>query len=42
MTLMVTGNAGFTGAAAPTGPNAGYDPVMKFSNCDFLDLYQDR
>ena len=30
MTLMVTGNAGFTGAAAPTGPNAGYDPVMKF------------
>ena len=27
---MTAGTGGFGGDAAPTGPNAGYDPVMKF------------
>ena len=25
---MSVGNGGFTGSAAPTGPNAGFDPLM--------------
>ena len=28
--LMTAGTGGFSGSAAATGPNAGYDPVMKF------------
>lgn len=28
---MVVGAAGFTGAADPKGPTAGFDPVMGFS-----------
>jgi hypothetical protein len=30
MTVMTAGTGGFGGDAAATGPNAGYDPVMKF------------
>ena len=30
MTMMAAGTGGFSGSAAATGPNAGYDPVMKF------------
>ena len=30
MTMMVAGTGGFSGSAPATGPNAGYDPVMKF------------
>ena len=30
MTMMTAGTGGFSGSAAATGPNAGYDPVMKF------------
>ena len=28
--MMTAGTGGFSGSAAATGPNAGYDPVMKF------------
>ena len=28
--MMVAGTGGFSGSAPATGPNAGYDPVMKF------------
>lgn len=28
--MMTAGNGGFSGSADATGPNAGYDPVMKF------------
>ena len=28
--MMAAGTGGFSGSAAATGPNAGYDPVMKF------------
>jgi hypothetical protein len=30
MTIATTGTGGFSGSADTTGPNAGYDPVMKF------------
>jgi hypothetical protein len=30
MTVMTAGTGGFSGSADATGPNAGYDPVMKF------------
>ena len=30
MTVMTAGTGGFSGSAPATGPNAGYDPVMKF------------
>ncbi len=30
MTVMTAGTGGFSGDAAAKGPNAGYDPVMKF------------
>ena len=30
MTVMTAGTGGFGGDAAAEGPNAGYDPVMKF------------
>ena len=30
MTVMTAGTGGFGGDAAATGPNAGYDPVLKF------------
>ena len=30
MTMMTAGTGGFSGAADATGPNAGFDPVMKF------------
>lgn len=30
MTVMTAGTGGFSGDATATGPNAGYDPVMKF------------
>ncbi len=32
MTVMTAGTGGFGGDAAATGPNAGYDPVLKFRN----------
>ena len=32
MTVMTAGTGGFSGSADATGPNAGYDPVMKFRN----------
>jgi hypothetical protein len=28
--MMTAGTGGFSGSAAATGPNAGYDPVIKF------------
>ena len=30
MTVMTAGTGGFSGSAPATGPNAGYDPVLKF------------
>ena len=30
MTVMTAGTGGFSGSAAATGPNAGYDPVLNF------------
>ena len=30
MTVMTAGTGGFSGSAPATGPNAGFDPVMKF------------
>ena len=30
MTMMAAGTGGFSSSAAATGPNAGFDPVMKF------------
>ena len=30
MTLMTAGTGGFSGSAAAKGPNAGFDPVIKF------------
>jgi hypothetical protein len=30
MTVMTAGTGGFSSNAAATGPNAGYDPVLKF------------
>ena len=30
MTIATAGTGGFSGSADATGPNAGYDPVMKF------------
>jgi len=30
MTMMTAGTGGFSGSAPATGPNAGYDPVIKF------------
>ena len=30
MTIMTAGTGGFSGSADATGPNAGFDPVMKF------------
>lgn len=40
--MMSAGAAGFTGAASPEGPVAGYDPVMSFGGGSDLMKKFDR